>query len=857
MIHSNSIFSFASIRNASDNKKLDLNKSVMPSTDFSKKIVQIIEVNNSRDEKVKALNAILKSYVASSKFFKIEQELSKQLVPDSNFKDKKATDFLEQLYDNVIVNILLGNTQSLMYKLVTEELQVTFQKLNKETIKDPKTVNIILPKGLLLNLGKSNQIESVSKKESTISKIPITIESEEALTTMPRTYVRALHGAWYDAEIIGNYIDVNLLTGSSIMMYSDGCHTKIPFQIADLKVVEIETVGYLPKEIAHIHNVQGNEKHTKSTRRLKRIETFDSFISENEIIKETDTQSTEKFSIEREAAQVREEENSVNVNASLSASYGVARATLDAGFQNTQSQQTANATSEAYAKEVVQKVIDRVSNKVRTERSLKTIEEFEENVEHIIDNTNSTEPKSYVYRWLSKIVKGTLKNYGKRLIFQIDLAHPSHYYLHRIKNSPVEEVSYPLDPRIAKIKNNIINSKDGIKLFDHLNRNNYQEFADIYKVNLPFPKERELLIGKAFCGKDGLIEKEIMEIEKGYCAVQVRAVDLRDDWNADSQVGYFVGTEGQFNGPGQQHMWGGARAFGLNRSTKNIAISVFFKGSHYSILNLEIKLELTNEGELAWKQECYKLLIEGYNILKEAADIKMNSWSVKDIDMNPAKKKELIASELKRDALKKILDCNVAGLNFAVNDSYKIGDEYDQNCCVDAFNAEKVRFIENCFDFKNMTYEFFPYFYGNKNNWEAQLKLNDEDPHFEAFLKASYASIQIPVHRDKMKERAAINFILNNSIANYMAIPANAQSLIAELENEPASPFDYQVSTNPSIPPIPITTLDIGLFEVPTDLVILECGNENGIKPREDLALSAAILDQFKSPAIIADPCVH
>ncbi|CAD0009824.1 hypothetical protein [Flavobacterium chungangense] len=857
MIHSTSIFSFATIRNASDKKKIDLNKSVMPSTDLSKKIVQIIETNKLRDEKIKALNTFLKNYVEGSKFFKTEHELSKQVVSDPNIKDKKTTDLVEQLYDNIVVNVLIGNTQSLVYKLIIEELQTIFQKLNEETIKDPKTVNIILPKGLLLNLGKSNLTESINKKETVISKKTTATESEERLISKPRTFIKASHGKWYDAELMGNYIDINQQTGNNIMIYNDGCHTKIPFQIADLRVVEIETIGYLPKEIAHVNNVQGNEKHTKTTRRLKRIETFDSFISENEITKETDTQSTEKFSIEREAAQVKEEESSINVNASVSASYGVAKASLDAGFQNTQSEQTANATSQTYAKEVVQKVIDRVSNKIRSERSLKTIEEFEENVEHIIDNTNSSEPKSYVYRWLSKIVKGTLKNYGKRLIFQIDIAHPSHYYLYRTMNSPVEKANYPLDPRIAKIRDNEITEKDGIKLFDYLNRNNYQEFADIYQVTLPFPKDKELLIGKSFCGKDGLIEKDIMDIEKGYCAIEVKAVDLRDDWNADSQVGYFIGVEGQFNGPGEHHMWGGARAFGLNRSTKNIAISVFFKGPHYSILNLEIKLELTDEGELAWKQECYKLLIEGYNTLKEAADIKMNSWSINDIDMNPTKKRELIASELKRDALKKILDCNIAGLNFTVNDEYIIGEEYNQSCCVDAINAEKVRFIENCFDFKNMTYELFPYFYGNKNNWDAQLKLNDEDPHFEAFLKASYASIQIPVHRDTMKERAAINFILNNSIANYAAIPANAQNLIAELENEPASPFDYEINANPSIPPKPITTVDIGMFEVPTDLVILECGTERGIKPREDHALSTAILDQFKSPAIIADPCVH
>ena len=81
-----------------------------------------------------------------------------------------------------------------------------------------------------------------------------------------------------------------------------------------------QTVGYLPAEIAHINNTQRGEKNTRVTRRLKRVESFESLIQENELTKETDTQSTERLSIENEAYQVQQEENSWNVGASVSGS---------------------------------------------------------------------------------------------------------------------------------------------------------------------------------------------------------------------------------------------------------------------------------------------------------------------------------------------------------------------------------------------------------------------------------------------------------------------------------------------------------------------------------------------------------
>lgn len=60
--------------------------------------------------------------------------------------------------------------------------------------------------------------------------------------------------------------------GNHIITEENNCELKFPYQIADLRVVETETVGYLPDEIAHINNTQKGEKQIRKTRRLSRSE---------------------------------------------------------------------------------------------------------------------------------------------------------------------------------------------------------------------------------------------------------------------------------------------------------------------------------------------------------------------------------------------------------------------------------------------------------------------------------------------------------------------------------------------------------------------------------------------------------
>ena len=677
-------------------------------------------------------------------------------------------------------------------KIDIEQQKIIKQQneIAKAQILNTETVNAKASKRTALK--KPAQIKEISTVELNrlITVDATLIQSERnvnlQLTQLNQKAIQFFPEKRY-AYIGEKYVDITnlhrkpqIIENDAVLVYSNGCYLKFPFQVADLRVVEQKTVGYLPNEIAHINNTQSGEKQERITRRLRRIETFDSLITEDEVTKETDTQSTEKFSLEKTASDVQSEENSVNVNASVSGTYGVTTASLDTGFSHSESSTNSNSSSESYAKEIVQKVVDRVSHKVKSERSEKSIEEFEETVTHIIDNTDSIVPKSYVYRWLTKLVRATLKNYGKRLIFQIDVAHPSNYYLNRIINEK-PTLNVPPDPRtLSEFK------------VDKIDETNYLAWAELYNAKLDMPPLEKIIISYNIFNATTSIECKLLPITKGYKCKKSIISGTYGYRTGGDQFRIIIGQHGYAYFSGQDDLYIPKTLF-LNDETEFLPISIF-AGPIGVIANIEVECELTDDSRKEWRIKCYHTIIEAYENIKAEAESKMSEFNPNNPGLNPSRKSELIRAELKKGALTKMFRCNP----FWINDRYIVGQEYDPNCCADNLNAEKIRFLETTFDWKNMTYELYPYFYADKDNWSDLLNLSDDDPHFEAFLQSSYATLRIPVYRDSEKEIAAINFILNNSIANHSVVPESMQHILDDLNTN--TPFGFINETETDIP---------------------------------------------------------
>ncbi|MCF8299303.1 MAG: hypothetical protein K9J13_17270 [Saprospiraceae bacterium] len=708
-----------------------------------------------------------------------------------------------------------------------------------ETIEDTKTVSTTKYASILTTFEESS----------------LTIEAaEELLKESMETASREFHklannkkfsligDRWVETSRFASRDVTN--TSGGIMSHPNDCTLKTPFQIADLKVIEQLSVGYLPGEIAHINNTQAGETNTRVTRRLKKVDSYESLITDEETFKETDTQSTERSGMESEAFKAQTEASSFNIGASVSGSYGPISATIDTGYSNSSSTTNANSNSQYQAKEIVQNIVERVSNRVQTERSVRTIEEFEETVTHVITNIGEG-TKSYVYRWLNKLVKATLKNYGKRLIFQFDIAHPAHYYLKRAIND-IPILNLPPDPRELSI--------DGNKVlkFETISRDNYLAWGTIYKVELPQPPQHSIIISDSINGKNGwLVEGKVIPIDKGYKCSTAEVTIAFPNVNSNSNIMFLLGNDGYYSIDGGELLWSPLTVY-LNGETDKIPLTVIQHRDGF-MLHVEIKCELTENAYNEWKINVFNEIVNAYDRLKAEAESEQSSFNPNLPGLHPMKKEKVMKDELKKESIRKMFRCNP----FWVNDNYIVGQEYTPNCCLDSTNAEKARFIENTFDWNNLTYELFPYFYADKDCWSQILDLSDSDPRFEAFLQASYATVRVPVFRDTLKEIAAMNFIMNNSIANYEVLPETMETILDELKNNQPSLFTYDLDGTEIAEPTDV--IDLGIFQLPTSLVILECGNANGIVPigfpQEDEETTDISIPKQYSPAIIADTC--
>lgn len=647
-----------------------------------------------------------------------------------------------------------------------------------------------------------------------------------------------------------------------ILVYSNGCWLKFPFQIADLRVVTLQTVGYLPGEIAHIDNTRKGEKNTRTTKRLKRTEEFLSLINEEEVFHETDTQSTEKFGFTKEASNVQSEESSWNINASVSGSYGPIKASVDGGYESSSSSTNSDSSAQTYAKEIAQRVVDRTTKKIKQTRNTTTIEEFREKVVHVIDNSK-IESQSIVYRWLKKIVRGTLDNYGKRVILPITFAHPAHFYISQSIKNGENPVFVPDDPRSTASADNLIQGK-----YHNINRSNYADLAVLYNAKIEAPPSEEVVIFKGFSqqddGKTLWYNKhdETIEAPEGYKPCQVKPLIMFSSGSnryvsvsINNQYIFYSGYSDKFNSPVTYDI--GENLNGEN--SRKIIIGIRTYAGEY-VINLQIHCKLTEEAMTAWRIKAFQSIIEGYENLKNEAESKMSEFNPNLPGLNPEQKIKIIKDELKRETLRRMFRCNP----FGIKDNFEVGVEYQSDCCLDSQNAELVQFLESVFDWRNMTWEFHPWFYTNrdvfgeegkpnKDNWADLLKLKDDDPHFEAFLKASYATVRVPIHRDEKKEIAALNFIVNNSIANYEVVQEGMQAIVDEMKEFPISQFKYEIDENGVLQEVPASnSSDLGFFTLPTSLVILECGVQDGVKPS---AFKDIPENMKQSPAIIADTC--
>lgn len=607
-----------------------------------------------------------------------------------------------------------------------------------------------------------------------------------------------------DAEISNPcdpYTGVSLPKGSGFIK---------PAGIADLLLVKQQLLKYTLGEIAHIENIMLTEKKARTFRQLNREES--TFTTETETTKEQerDTQTTERFGVEKESANIIQQDQSLEAGVTISASYGgMVSLTAGVNYATSSSSINSNSIASQYAKSVTERAIERIKERVRTSQTIITISETEETNLHEFDNTDtSSATASHVvgqYHWIDKYYLNQIVNYGKRLMFEFVIPEPAAFYIFAKAKKPDEGATTP--PKPITLEENKIKSHKDITIA------NYGTFIAIYGAQgvTPPPTQFQTVsttITNPVSNGWSVFGTKDLKVPTGYLAKMAYAT-VGSDWGS----AFIVLRIGRRACGGTV---GNLYSTPLDDETDLVPVTGFANYKNTAFINIEIVCERSPEMFEEWQLKTYQIIVDAYNKKKSDYDnaIKaaQTSAGVTIYGNNPEINREIEKTELKKGCIELLTD-----QKFDAFDAMRMNQptqNYPEFRNIEAkAEGDYIKFFEQAFEWSQMTYIFYPYFWGRKSEWIVKSQLSDNDPVFTSFLKAGAARVVVPV-RPNFTE-AVLHYAESGNIWNGAGVPTIGDPLYVSIIDEIKTAAGDLVGTDQGDP---------WITKVPTNLVKLASG---------------------------------
>jgi hypothetical protein len=176
-------------------------------------------------------------------------------------------------------------------------------------------------------------------------------------------------------------------------------------------------------------------------------------------------------------------------------------------------------------------------------------------------------------------------------------------------------------------------------------------------------------------------------------------------------------------------------------------------------VDIHIEVEATNEAMSNWRARTWQKLKTAYDKLVEAqqAALQAAKFNASLVPAggpfqgrNPESNATVMREEVKKACISIMTDQHFDTFTRGVSTSMTQSNGADIteiNIASAAAQGPYVRFFEQAFEWDQMTWLTYPYFWGRKNLWFQRLDYSDDsnDPVFEKFMKAGYARANVPV----------------------------------------------------------------------------------------------------------------
>lgn len=569
--------------------------------------------------------------------------------------------------------------------------------------------------------------------------------------------------------------------------------------VADYLKVEQSTYCYVEGDVAHIENIMAREYKERSTRRLKRSESQTTKSSESEKEKLTDTTSTERHEMQSEISKILQESKDFAANAGVTASWDITGGgqigmSANASYATHNSKEESNRQAVTEAKDITARALDRIVTKVKEERIDKVLEEYEENNKHGFDNTKGSSHVVGVYRWVDKVVKNQIYNYGKRMMFEFMIPEPAKLHSLGIKMiDSSQQLVKPIDPRSLDAAH--MQMKD----FTALNNDVTLNFW-LSKFNVEVDEKLTPIIsvGKSFdfysqdkekgCSKSADITIPV-GYETYFTKVNFNGMVAVGGWDCKILVG--VGNKSFISNPSR--IDDSSQYAYIDNYKEMIPVSFAVTSFHTGNAVIDIQCRQTLESKNAWLQKTFNKIIEAYNAEMDRYNQALSEAKALGVQIkgsNPGFYRKIENTVLRKNCISYMIDQNPgAALTFGKNKYYQTDNatenftntEIKLDSGLDQY-AAFVKFMEQAFEWDIMSYYFYPYYWGKRDRWSDMYQFDDNDPTFRAFMQSGMARVIVTVRPGF--EEAVRHFLATGQIWNGGEVPVIDDPMFLSIVDE-------------------------------------------------------------------------
>lgn len=535
----------------------------------------------------------------------------------------------------------------------------------------------------------------------------------------------------------------------------------------DLMIIRTAHERYDVAELSHVENVLASE--TRQRTHVIDTATTETTTEASKTLEETtqDLETTEQNSLDRATQAAASSSSSMSLGVSVSGGLGPVQAGLDVSLAHSTSTSSSTSSAVNYAKTITERASETLRSEAAYRRTVTSTTRVTETNLHAFDNSAGRANIAGLYRWLNKVDRAQVYNYGERVMlafFVPEPATPSTFL-----KQQAESVAAPVPPAAWLLD------------IEELDEENYVAKAarwDVLGVEPPPPFE--VFASTTF----------VDPAARPYDYPKDATDKTQPTWGYSSYVGEVVVPEG----------YGASRAYvtvtwglseleydattpdeGTPPQTVQIAVGEHLIVKHDTLFELtaavegpteiplanlvagplpigisadqrggltvvvRVRCQRTEDAYAAWRLRTYEAIRAGYLRQLDAYESELRLQQARRAYVattSPETNRLIELQELTRGCQSILTGQQFdlfGAMDFPTDDVPRIRIDEAR------VEADYVQFFQLCFEWENSVYLFYPYQWAGRERWAELQGRASSDPLHQAFLQAGAARVVVPI----------------------------------------------------------------------------------------------------------------